>query len=1188
MADPKIRYDVEAQVRGADDVRQLAQGLESLDDSISPVLAQRARELQGELERLGQQQGLIDRFREQRQAVEQTETAMQAARTEATRLGREISQTEEPTKRQVLAFNSARTAAKGAADDYQAARLKLQQLRGTLSDAGLSTDELASAQVRLRQQQGAVQQQLQGVAEKATALAAEQRRAGAGAAELGQAAQGSVAGLRAQGQAAAQAGDSIGQIRQQISTVITAAQALVGGQLLGGMAGDALRTADAYNNLAAKVRLATGEGAAFDTAFSGVFDVATRTNSRLEDTGNLFAKLVEAGKALNLTQQDALGLTETVNQAVQLSGASAESSSAAVQQLVQGLQSGVLRGDEFNSVMEQAPRLAKALADGLGVTTGELRKMAEAGQLSAQTVISSLRGQAGAIESEYAKLPATVGRALTNLETQWTRYIGEVDRAGGISATAASAIDLLARNLDVVGAALVEAGKAGAALVALRLADYFTTKAAAVRLAAEAADVETAAIRRQTIVAAEAAMVQRGNAAAWAEVAAGMQRGGVAMQATTAAATANAAATAAAGAAAVGAAKGVTQLTAANASGSAGLAGAASAGLNLLSVLSRIAAVGAVVSIGWDSIRALGTWIGEGAAKLAGYRDRTQELAAASEADAKAAREQAQARAAAGQAAERARDQSLGLSEASRKLVADFDAMRTKGDGAAEAIGKIAKNLSLTSADGIRDAVSALDALQVKGKAAASEVRAALSDAIGKTDLLALEVQARAAFGAGEQGAKRLQMVLDAIADQSLARVGTSVREVQTGFSEAMTAAMNDTDALGRTLQDLGVGSAEAGALMAKALNREVEAATTARALEQVRQRFEDAGRQGRISGQDMADGIAKATAKADELKRGINSVAEAAKVLGISTQDDLKRTATTMQQAWEQVRASTNVAMADKIKAFERYREAAMAANGGVESSQVKLERQILETQAKAAGLGTQFTDAMDKAGAATDKTKGKVRELADTATTAIDKLFAAQKSLDAYGPGASGGIAGFGSQAAVDARNAKVKGTIESGFGKVTEVATGQLQPPSDDGMWEISATSRNAVTGQSNMSAGNGYFWTRTPAGLAADMAAGNQRTVANSAAISGAFSAAGIDEGALYGSAGRPMFGAALPQAVRDQVTWNQGVVTRHEVKLTLPSGASATVNVAGAADAEAMKSFFDQLQADFIRSGGGGP
>lgn len=102
----------------------------------------------------------------------------------------------------------------------------------------------------------------------------------------------------------------------------------------------------------------------------------------------------------------------TVNQAIQLSGASAESGKAALVQLIQGLQSGVLRGEEFNSAMEQAPRLVQALANGLGVTTSELRKLTEQGGLTPVTLMKALEAQSEKVAAEFSKLPPTVGRAV--------------------------------------------------------------------------------------------------------------------------------------------------------------------------------------------------------------------------------------------------------------------------------------------------------------------------------------------------------------------------------------------------------------------------------------------------------------------------------------------------------------------------------------------------------------------------------------------------------------------------------------------------------------------------------------------------------------------------------------------------------------------------------------------------------
>ena len=109
----------------------------------------------------------------------------------------------------------------------------------------------------------------------------------------------------------------------------------------------------------------SGDSKELHSSLEGVRQVATRTTSSLEATANLYARISQAGKDLGVTQQQALKITEAINQSIQISGGSAASAEAAITQLIQGLQSGVLRGEEFNSMMEQAPRLTTALSDSL-------------------------------------------------------------------------------------------------------------------------------------------------------------------------------------------------------------------------------------------------------------------------------------------------------------------------------------------------------------------------------------------------------------------------------------------------------------------------------------------------------------------------------------------------------------------------------------------------------------------------------------------------------------------------------------------------------------------------------------------------------------------------------------------------------------------------------------------------------
>jgi len=755
-----------------------------------------------------------------------------------------------------------------------------------------------------------------------------------------------VAAYRQIGTAATSAGDlqttanrkvagSLDQIKGQLDALRNVAGLALGGSIVGSLASDLAHTADAYSNLSARIKLVTGDGAAFNAAFKGVEEVAQRTNTSLQATGELFGRIAAAGKTLGVTNADALRLTETINQALVISGASAESSSAAVTQLLQALQSGVLRGDEFNSVMEQSPRLAKALADGLGLTTSELRKLAEAGQLTATTVIQSLQGQSAALQSEFDKIPLTIGRSIQSLSNAWTVYVGEANSAGGASVTVAKAIGLVASNLDTLGTLLYSAGKAALAYQAVKLAATFLDIGAAARVSAVAVTAQTAAVVANTVAA-------QANAVAGAQAAASVGR-----------------------------------FTA------------------LLGTLKLFSFVGIVTNF-----REIGTAIGEGAAKLMGYDKPLRDLEIATKADAEAARANAAAKAQLAQALQLAADKVLGLTDQSRKLVAEFTDTVAKGGEVSDALGKVSKALELGNLDGIRNAGTALDVLAQRGVLSGAQIRDALAAALSTTDLNVFRINALAAFDKTEQGVRRLQTAIDAIATESLRRAGSSLDELTTGFSKGATSAINDLDALARTLKDLKLTGDDAGRALGTALDKALSAATTERAVKAVIDRFKELGEQGSITGEQLSDGLEKARKKLDDLKPGINSLGEALRAFGLQTREELQATADKLGAAYREIGNSTAVSLAEQRKAFEQWSTAAIAANGGVESSAVKVARTMLEIKEAALGAGV--------AGAAAGKATAAGF---DAAGVAID---AAATSLDRF------------SAAATKARNASVQSVL------------------------------------------------------------------------------------------------------------------------------------------------------------------
>ncbi len=234
-------------------------------------------------------------------------------------------------------------------------------------------------------------------------------------------------------------------------------QGLLAAAGLGIGVAEIIETADAFKSLEARIKLATGEGAAFVTGFEGVKQIANETFSSIESTGELFARISQAGEELGLAQSQVLEITRTINEAIQLSGGSADAADAAITQLIQGLQSGVVRGEEFNSIMEQAPRLAKAMADGLGVTRGELRALAQDGKLTSEVVINAVQSQGKAIAGEFATLPNTVANSLQVVKNQIFNFIGEIDKKIGQSSKLAEAISYIGDSLEDLDPNLVSA-----------------------------------------------------------------------------------------------------------------------------------------------------------------------------------------------------------------------------------------------------------------------------------------------------------------------------------------------------------------------------------------------------------------------------------------------------------------------------------------------------------------------------------------------------------------------------------------------------------------------------------------------------------------------------------------------------------------------------------------------------------
>ena len=265
----------------------------------------------------------------------------------------------------------------------------------------------------------------------------------------------------------ARASSSVQGITGHLATM---AQAAAGAFAIGKLSA----MTDAYASLNARVGLASQGIGSAAVAQQKLFEIANQSRVGVAGLSEVYVTLARAAGELGVSQTRVLGMTETLSKAMTLSGGSAESARAAMVQFGQGLSAGALRGEELNSVLEQAPRLAEALAEGLGRPQAALRGMAEQGLITTDAIFVALERMSGKIDAEFAQLPTTVGQAMTVMQNSLLQTIGVFDQASGVSRGFAEGVLVVARNMDAVALAT---GTVAAAYVVLRTSALAATLA---------------------------------------------------------------------------------------------------------------------------------------------------------------------------------------------------------------------------------------------------------------------------------------------------------------------------------------------------------------------------------------------------------------------------------------------------------------------------------------------------------------------------------------------------------------------------------------------------------------------------------------------------------------------------------------------------------------------------------------
>lgn len=247
--------------------------------------------------------------------------------------------------------------------------------------------------------------------------------------------------------------------------------------LLGGLAlaRSILKTADSFQQLQNRLRIVTEGTGQLAAVTKELFEISNETRTAVAANAELFTRLSLATRELGLSQRELLDVTKSINQALIISGASAQEANAGLIQLSQGLASGVLRGDELRSVLEQLPAVADVIATELKVVRGELRGLGAQGKITAEVITRAFRNNREVLEELFARTIPTLAQSFTILNNKIVELVSELEKTRGPLAALSKAVFFLSNNIEtfarvILGVVLVVGVQAAIkALIALNV-----------------------------------------------------------------------------------------------------------------------------------------------------------------------------------------------------------------------------------------------------------------------------------------------------------------------------------------------------------------------------------------------------------------------------------------------------------------------------------------------------------------------------------------------------------------------------------------------------------------------------------------------------------------------------------------------------------------------------------------------
>ena len=665
-----------------------------------------------------------------------------------------------------------------------------------------------------------------------------------------------------------------------------------------------IQIADDFKNLESRVRLATGAGVEFVNGFDGVKQIANDTRLSLESTGELFAKMTQATQDLDISQSDLLTTTKAINQAIVVSGASAEQASAGIMQLSQGLAGGIIRAEEYNSVMENMPRVMQAAAAGLGMSMGEIRQYMLDGKLTAEQFLNAVKSQAGVLQAEFESMPVTFSQSVQVLKNNLMLLVGDMDKTLQSSSGLSQGIMDIADNLENIDPAIISALEQSmsslwevAKTVGTTLLEIYNTFSDVLNIAGgidettEQVGFLTRSLQGVSIVI-------------------GVIADGI---------------------------KGIEIIFDA-------VVGAA---YDLGSALSKALSM---VTFG-DVSKRFAEASDQMKAKSDEFLKKFQDDTAGFKSSAVAAFDEA------------AKTQQQRLAETAQASEQAY--LKMAGDGKASAAQQ-----QEAFAQYAQDAIKANNGV-VSERLKAQAAEAGLQIAISKTGDVSVQAAEKAIDANDELKQKQKDVTesveaLGAGVDKNIGKMADDITKASGRFKDLSDAGYNAADMIGNAMLD-----------MTKKSDNTAE-------INQAISMWNELGKQGKVTGQDLADGLDLARRKLDELTPGINSVNEAYRLMGLQTKKQLAEQATDFKTSYDMIVKDGNASASQLQTAFEKTAKAAVAANNDTIPSWV-------QAQAAAQGLVVE----VDKTGRVSVKTAAEIEAANERVAASSSKVASSASAI-------------------------------------------------------------------------------------------------------------------------------------------------------------------------------------------------